>query len=157
MQSAKEDNAVSEWSDSLSMLAQLVQDDQVALLLQDPRMNKGQQVEMLLTIGSDHLVDAAANLLNVMADYGRLELLPEVEQLFSEQKDKDEHSSTVEIISAYEIDAAMEKQIAKLLDGTKVTTKIDKSLIGGVVVRAGDLVIDASVIGRLQQLAVTLH
>ena len=88
-------------------------------------------------------------------------VLPSIAELFLELKDKQESSLDVNIRSAFEVtdDAKAELSRAlktKLDKEIKVETEIDKSLLGGVFIRAGDIVIDGSVKGRLAKLAETL-
>jgi F-type H+-transporting ATPase subunit delta len=97
----------------------------------------------------------------VLAEKNRLSYLPEVEKIFEEERAESEGRSRVEIRSAFELDDAQKSQITSAMSarlGTDVTlsVQVDDSLIGGVVIRAGDLVIDASLRGRMNRLANSL-
>jgi len=94
----------------------------------------------------------------VLAANKRLGLLAEIVALFEQFKAERERSVDVDVLSAFPLDTAAEQQLAtvlkqKLQRDVKLTTRVDSSLIGGVVVRAGDTVIDSSVRGRLKKLA----
>ena len=101
------------------------------------------------------------NFVRVLAEYGRISLVPSIARVFEEERAAHEGRSDVTVISAFELTADQENQISSAMAGrlgTDVTlaVEVDSSLIGGVVIRAGDLVIDASLRGRLNQLSQTL-
>jgi len=97
-----------------------------------------------------------------MAENGRLLVLPEVLQQFNTLRDALEATVDVEVTSAAtlsdeqlnKISAAMEKRLSRKV---KLNCKIDKSVMAGVVIRAGDLVIDGSIRSRLERLADVLQ
>ena len=97
-----------------------------------------------------------------MAENGRLTALPAVLEQFIQLRDAHEATAEVDVISAStlsdsqltKISAAMEKRLSRKV---KLNCKIDKSVMAGVVIRAGDLVIDGSVRGRLERLADVLQ
>ncbi|MGY0565495.1 MAG: F0F1 ATP synthase subunit delta, partial [Paraglaciecola chathamensis] len=98
----------------------------------------------------------------VLAENKRVALLPEISALFAEFKANREKSVEVEVATAFELDAAIQEKLAKALSGklereVSVHTVINKDLIGGVVIRAADIVIDGSVRGRLNNLAEALN
>ena len=91
-----------------------------------------------------------------------MELLPEVTELFQHELAEFKGRGLVEVLSAFELEprfrdtikAIMSKRLGRSVD---ISVKIDPSLIGGVILRAGDLVVDASVRGRLKELGLALH
>ena len=98
----------------------------------------------------------------MLADNKRLALLPEIAALYEQFKANREKSVDVEVATAFELDAAVKDKLATALSGklerdVNVRTTIDKSLLGGVVVRAADVVIDGSIRGRLNKLAETMN
>jgi F-type H+-transporting ATPase subunit delta len=93
-----------------------------------------------------------------MADNGRLSLLLEISQQFAELKAAQEATVEVEVTSALDVSDTEAEQLANVMAKrlhrtVSITTKTDPSLLGGAVIRAGDLVIDGSVRGRLNKLA----
>jgi len=99
--------------------------------------------------------------LRVLAENGRLDLLSDVAALFDQFKQALEATVAVDITSAFDLsteqsDALAADIAAKLQRAVTVTTHTDASLMGGAIIRAGDLVIDGSVRGRLNKLAGTL-
>ncbi len=100
--------------------------------------------------------------MSLLAQNKRLAALPEIAALYETLKSQKEQSVDVEITSAF---ALSDEQASKLAASLKqklgrevnVTTAEDKSLVGGVIIRAGDLVIDGSVRGKLAKLAEKLN
>jgi F-type H+-transporting ATPase subunit delta len=97
-----------------------------------------------------------------MAENGRLKVLPDVLEQFVQLRAASEAIAEVEVTSATalseeqlsKISAAMEKRLSRKV---KLNCKIDKSVMAGVIIRAGDMVIDGSVRGRLERLADVLQ
>jgi len=158
---AREEGKLEQWSEMLEFLKGVVSDRTMAGIIADPRVERARLVELLLDIGEGRLTETGKNFVRVLSYYRRLELLPEIAAVYGELRRRFEGRSRVEVISAYELDPKFEKAIAeamaKRLDReVDISVQVDKSLIGGVIVRAGDLVIDASLRGRLAQLAQAL-
>lgn len=114
-----------------------------------------------MDVCGEELDQAARNFVSVLAENKRLELLPEIAVLFEQYKAEQEQSVDVEVTSAFALNADQQDQLAKALSArlrreVRMQTREDASLIGGIVVRAGDLVIDGSVRGKLAQLAEAL-
>ena len=110
---------------------------------------------------SDGIDEAFRNFVGVLGENDRLELIPTISVQFELLKAEGERSIDVEIESAYEMDAEQLNNLAaalsKRLDRTvQPTTTVNPALIGGVIIRAGDLVIDGSVRGKLHKLAEAL-
>jgi F-type H+-transporting ATPase subunit delta len=146
------------WSKSLGLLGTVVRDKKVAGFLFAPSRSTGEQAQALIDLCGAELDARVQSFVLVLAANKRLALLPEIVQLFEALKAEREKSIDVNVVSAFDMDAAAANQLAAVLKqrlqrDVKLTTTVDSSLIGGVVVRAGDLVIDNSVRGRLKKLA----
>ena len=94
----------------------------------------------------------------MLAANKRLGLLTDIVDLFEQFKAERERTVDVDVVSAFPMDAAAEQQLSALLKNklqreVKLSTRVDSSLIGGVIVRTGDTVIDSSISGRLKKLA----
>jgi len=155
---ARSQDALSDWSGVLSELAALCTQPKVAALIVSPDKTGDQQAEALRSLVEADVSASQQNFINVLAENDRLALLPEVFSLFTELKQALETSIVVEVVSAFELsdgDAAtltrsLEKQLAR---SVSLTHQTDPALLGGAVIRAGDMVIDGSVRGRLAKLA----
>ncbi|HEC15003.1 MAG TPA: F0F1 ATP synthase subunit delta [Sedimenticola sp.] len=158
---AVETDRLDHWSDTLGLLAAIVRDQRVAAAVANPKLESGQRVALLLDICGEHLDQEGQNLVRLLVHNHRLGVLPEIAALYEELKNESQGSLDVKVISAYKVSKAQENQLAKALKkrldrDIRVTSEIDRDLIGGVVIRAGDLVIDGSVRGNLQKLATEL-
>jgi F-type H+-transporting ATPase subunit delta len=95
---------------------------------------------------------------NLLAENKRLSLLPDVSALYETLKANQEQSVDVSIVSAFELGNEQQDKLTQALNAMlsreiNITSTADASLIGGVIVYAGDLVIDGSVKGKLSKLA----
>lgn len=155
---AQEKNALDAWSGDLALLAAYAANDEMASLLVHPSLTANQQAEALKDVCGDKLTDTAKNLVAVLAENKRLTLLPEIAVLFEELKSQLENTVEVDVTTAYRLtkeqSEALKKALtAKLNCEVRISSKVDKSLIGGAIIRAGDLVIDGSLTGKLSKLA----
>jgi len=157
-ETASEESKLTEWSEMLKLLAAVVADAQMKAVLEDPTMDAAALSDFVLGVCGQALSETGNNLVKVLAGAGRLTIIPEINKLYEQLRAEAEGVVEVGVISAYELapeqQAVISEVMAKRL-GRKVeiTHEIDDSLIGGVVIRAGDEVIDASVRGRLKALA----
>ena len=155
---AKEQNDLASWSEQLALLSSLIEHAELRTILQNPGLSDAAQASLLIDIVHEKLSEPVKNFVRVLADNERLLALPAISELYDEYKAEAERVLDVELVSAKPIDNAEQNQLktalqTKLAQAVNMTTNIDESLIGGVVVRAGDIVIDGSVKGRLQSLA----
>lgn len=149
---------LSAWAQQLATGSAVAQAEKMKRLLSSPSLTSEQQATQFLAVCGDELNGKVKNFISVLAEYKRLPLLPEISALYNEFKANREKSVEVEVTTAYELDAAIQEKLAKALSGklerdVSVHTVLDKSLIGGVVIRAADIVIDGSIRGRLNKLA----
>jgi F-type H+-transporting ATPase subunit delta len=149
------------WSGAVQLLAQIAIDPEAAAWLASPRVAADQKAALLIDVGGDRLTPAAKNLVKVLARNQRLPALAEIARLYEELRNDAEGVVEAELISAQ---PATEEQKAKVTAALKarlgrevhLACKTDESLLGGAVIRAGDLVIDGSARGKLGRLASAL-
>ena len=149
------------WSERLALLALVAQDDQIKSLAANPSVPSERVSEVILAVCGDKLGAEGANLVGLLAENKRLALLPEIVQLFEAEKATHEGMLEAHVTTAYELSADQLAGLMAKLEtrfGRKiiVTQSTDTDLIGGVVIQVGDEVMDASVRGGLENLAVTL-
>lgn len=159
---AKEHDALEQWEKMLGLAAAVAGDASMRAYLDQPELDDATKVSAFAEVCGDELDESGCNFVAQLAQNKRLPLLPIILQLFHELLAEQQQFTDVEMISAFELDdAATDKLVAALKKrlGTEVnvTTSVDQSLIGGVLVRAGDTVIDGSVRGRLNRLAEQLN
>lgn len=158
---AVENQAVAKWQEMLAFIAEVTRNEQVGELLSGS-IAPETLAKTFISVCGDEIDEHVQNLIRVMADNGRLTTLPEVLTQFIQLRDSLESTIEVDVISANElseqqsakISAAMEKRLSRKV---KLNCKIDKSVIAGVIIRAGDLVIDGSIRGRLERLTDVLQ
>lgn len=154
---AKEADALQAWSDQLNLLANVVADEEMAALIDSPRISREQLLNLLFDICGDGLNDKGKNLVNVLAENYRLHYLPEIAALYEIERASAEGRVTAEVVSASPLSDAQQNAIAESLKkrlGREVSLEcsVDESLVGGAVIRAGDLVIDGSVASKLERM-----
>lgn len=145
------------WSAALEIAAQVAASPEVRRLIGDPRLEADQLVELFAGVMGERLTQSARNFLKVLINYRRLSLLPEIASQFEHFRRRHEKRLRVQVTSAVELSRDQRRKLAERLSrrfGSEVEmeTDVDKDLLGGLVVRAGDHVIDASVRGRLEKL-----
>ncbi len=158
---AVEHQSLDRWQSMLAFTAEVTRNEQIEELLSGALAPETMSQTFIAVCG-EQLDDAGQNLIKVMAENGRLRVLPEVLQQFIELRASLEAIAEVEVTSATplseeqqaKIAAAMEKRLSRKV---KLNCKIDKSVLAGVIIRAGDMVIDGSVRSRLERLADVLQ
>jgi len=158
---AKANNRLAPWSEALRLGAAVVQDERVQKLLGNPHVEPRQLAELVLEIAGPKLDEPGRNFVYTLADNQRLAYLPEIAEIFDELKDAEEGIVDVTVTSAAPLDDQQRRALAealarKLKREVRLHCDIDKSLIGGAVLRAGDLVIDGSLRSRLDRIAYEL-
>ncbi|MCH8958767.1 MAG: F0F1 ATP synthase subunit delta [Proteobacteria bacterium] len=158
---ACEREKLAQWSEFLGNTASAVSDPRVAGLLNSPRVARAELADLIVELCADEADELAGNFIRVLAQYRRLNVLPEIVTLFEALRAEYENSVDVSLISALPVDQAQQDKIAAALRkrlgrDVRLHCEIDESLIGGAVIRAGDLVIDGSLSGRLARLATEL-
>ncbi|WP_181296000.1 F0F1 ATP synthase subunit delta [Pseudomonas sp. Q2-TVG4-2] len=149
------------WSGMLSLAAVAVEVPQVAELLKNPRLTSESKVQTLVQLLGSDIDEAFRNFVSTLGDNDRLDVLPTIRELFEELKAEAEKTLDVEVQTAFELTPAQLQTLAaalsKRLDRTVNPQQVvNPALIGGVVIRAGDVVVDGSVRGKLSQLAESL-
>lgn len=159
---ASDRQALGEWSDMLALLAAIVDDKDMRRLIESPRLTETQLADLILEVAGANVNEQCANFVRVLADNRRLGLLPDIAVLFEIQRSKAEGRVQAELVTAYPASEAQQAEIVaslrrRLGREIELTCSTDASLLGGAIIRAGDLVIDGSVRGKLQRLGATLN
>jgi F-type H+-transporting ATPase subunit delta len=147
------------WYEALQRAAVAVADPRVKSLLGSPKVTDAQIVD--LVVHASGAPGGASNFIALLAENKRLPFLPEIAVLFEQLKAEAEGFVDVQITSAAPMEAGEQKELVAALErrfGRKVhvETTVDPTLVGGAVVRAGDLTIDGSLKSRLERLALDL-
>lgn len=157
---AVEKQTVSDWNDMLVFAAQVANNQQVSSFIANKAAEE--QANIFISVCAEQINEYGQNLVKVLAENGRLAALPEVAELFTEFKAEYDKEIDVDIISAAELAeaqlvtlvSALEKRFSRKI---KLNCSVDETLVGGLIVKAGDNVIDGSLRGKLNRLATTLQ
>ena len=158
---ARDANATAEWSRGLKTATQIVADPRVAALTKSPQCSAADLGDLIADVAGADLDAAMQNFLRILAENRRLLLLPEIAAHYEELRSEVENTVDVEVVSAVALNAAQQEKLSvalstRLKRKVRMQNSVDATLLGGAVVRAGDLVIDGSLKGRLQRLATDL-
>lgn len=158
---ANETSSVDGWGEALALLSAVASDARMQDLLDQPRLSKEQKGELMLKVISDKLNQQQQNLVRLMAENDRLKALPEVAHQFEIYRAEAEGKVEAEVISAFALSSEQEQAITAMLKSklgrdVSITTSTDESLIGGVIIKAGDTIIDGSMKSQLESLAINL-
>jgi F-type H+-transporting ATPase subunit delta len=159
---AQASKGLAPWSKLLGTAAEGAADPRVARLIGNPHVTGEQLVDLLGGLSGNAGGEAGRNFLRALAENRRLSLLPYIAAQFEALRAEVENVVDVEVIAAQEIASAQEKKLAAALKKrlgreVRMHTRIDAALLGGAIVRAGDLVIDGSLKGRLERLGSALQ
>jgi F-type H+-transporting ATPase subunit delta len=155
------------WSAALDAAKNLLADGRVAKFLANPALSDDKRLDFLTglfqsadekqsVLGGTN--EQGRNFLRLVLEYGRVSVLPEIAEHFEALKAELENTVDVTVTSATKMSAAQEKTVVAALErrlgcNINLSTEIDENLIGGAVIRAGDVVIDGSLRARLEGLA----
>jgi F-type H+-transporting ATPase subunit delta len=158
---ARQGNRLADTSAGLIRAAEAVVDPRVHALLGSPHVTPAQLAELVNGVAGDRLDENGRNFVALLAQNRRLGFLPEIAALFEQMKAEVENAVDVEVTAATALTPDQESRYAaalqkKLGRTVRLHTKVDGSLLGGAVLKAGDLVIDGSIKGRLERLATEL-
>lgn len=157
---AAERDAIDTWSMDLVFLTEVMQHADIASLIANPKVDNQTLTKVLLDICSGHSADVK-NLVRILVDNKRLSIVPHIAVEYERLKAERQNILKVDLLSGYEVSPEQQQELQTVLQQRfgkqiQMNIKVDVSVIGGWMIRAGDKVIDASVKGRLQQLATEL-
>jgi F-type H+-transporting ATPase subunit delta len=149
------------WSELLLAAADAVTHPEVSALISNPRVAKSQLEDLMLALCAAQASAAGRNFIKLLVENQRLVLLPEIAAMFEAMRAEAEKSVDVEVISAFDLNEAQKQKIAAAMKNRmgrdiRLSCKTDSALLGGVIIRAGDKVIDGSARTRLTDLATAL-
>ncbi len=153
--------ALGSWSDALDKLAVIVGDPAVQACVGDPRLSDDQIDGLIVEVAGATLDRDQRNFVRILVENERLKVLPEIRDLFVERKNEHEGVMEADIASAFPIDDASLANLKADLEARfraklTINVRLDPELIGGVRIAVGDEVIDASVRGKLANMAAAL-
>lgn len=159
---AQDNDRLAEWESMLKLAAAVVQQPTMRAALEDPARGAQGSADLLAEVCGDELDSSVRNFITQLAWNKRLIVLPEIARQFHDLVAQRQQFRDVDVVSAFELEDAETDKLAdalrkRLALEVNVSGRVDESLLGGVVIRAGDTVIDGSVRGRLDRLAERLN
>ncbi len=155
---AQEQGDLAGWSAMLEFAAVVAAAPEMVALVDSPNVGADKKVDLFLDVCGDKLTDAGKNFVRVVAENGRMKLLPEIAALYEVERAAAESTVEAEVVSAAELSKAQQKAIitalkARLNRDVTLSCSVDESIVGGAIIRAGDVVIDGSVVSKLDKLS----
>jgi len=160
-QVAQASGQLKEWSALLQAVALIATDADMQAVIGNTSVHRDQLAQLVIDVAGDVVTEQGANLIKLLAENRRLDVAAEIAEQFDTLKAEAEKTVEAEIISAQEVSAAQQSMIADKLKArlgreVSLTCSVDESLMGGAIIKAGDMVIDGSVSGQLNKLSVEL-
>lgn len=164
---AAEQGNLQGWLDHMAAAAVIASDADMQAMFDSPAVSPSEQVDLFLSVyeGIAAIKKPSAefkNFISLLAENNRLPALPAITSAFAMLKQEADGKIEVQVISAFALNNKQQDGIAKSLakkfgKEVNITAEVDESLIAGAIIRAGDLVIDGSLSGRLGKLTTALN
>lgn len=150
------------WMEAMNQIATLTTTPELKDLLVSPTLGSAQKAALLTDILGESSDSSFGRFVAVLAENKRLPLMPEIRELFQLMKAQQENAVDVSVTTAFPIDDDVLQQLRTVLSDrlgrqVKIDSTVDRGLLGGALIRAGDTVIDGSVRGRLDKLAKAMN
>ena len=154
---ARTSGLYNDWSYILKFLSFVIQDKLVKELLLNPMLSVEDKAGFILDVGGSVFFERGAQFVKLLARTERLSLAPAIQVLYEIYRAEAEKKLAVEVISAFKLDDTqliqLKNAISKKFDREiQIKLTIDPGLLGGIVIKAGDEVIDSSLHGQLESL-----
>ena len=153
----KEQGTLDAWGDDLAMLSRIVEDDRIATYLTNPSVAAERRIEAFETSLNTNVQPEARNLARMLVERNRTMLIPDIREMFDAQLRAERGIAVANVTTAEPLNDAEQDVIRQKLEtmtGQKVqlAMEIDPNIIGGVIIRIGDQVIDGSVRNKLEKM-----
>jgi F-type H+-transporting ATPase subunit delta len=158
---AKHQNRLADGSQMLEFAVGVYQDERVQAALANPKVTRRDVEAFMLDLLGERLDQSVRNLIVLLVRNNRLHLLPTIAQLYEQLRAEEENQVDAHIETAFPLsDAQLGELVGRLERRTarrvRARVEVEPELIGGVRVRIGDDVWDASVRGQLASMSVAL-
>ncbi|WHP04423.1 MULTISPECIES: F0F1 ATP synthase subunit delta [Acinetobacter] len=149
------------WSTLLQKLSLMMLDHDFSAYINQPRFTDVDRVNAIWEVIGDKHSQSVKNFITELSRNDRLALLPAISAEYEQLKSQNNNTVEVEIESAFPLDATQEHILAHALEKrfnktVHVTVSVNPALIAGVVIRAGDQVIDDSALNKLEKMRTRL-
>lgn len=160
-EAAQADGTLKVWSGMLNLMAEVTGDPAMRVFLVNPDVENAEKCQAVLDVCGDRLSEQGQNFVRILADNRRLPLVPDIAAVYELFRADAERTIEAQVVSARALTKEQEKRLQTALKkqlGREVviSSTVDETLLGGAIIRAGDLVIDGSATGKLRQLAAAM-
>lgn len=160
-QRAKEIGNAEQWADSLAFVAAVMDDPRILEAATNPKTKREDFTAAFFDLCQGHLDGETGNFVRLLIQNRRLGLAKYIAEQFREYKAEDEGYVEVDVTSAFPLEETEQSKVIAAVEGflnkkAHLRITVDAALIGGVYIRAGDRVIDASVRGQIERLTKSL-
>ena len=151
---ADAEGKLAEWSSVLANIAAVAADERIRTAVGDPNLSAAKVAGLFISVLSGKLSGDAENLVRVLAENSRLDVLAEIRTQYEILRNEREGVVEADVHTAFDLeDAQLADLVARLEKKTgrkvKASVRVDKNLIAGVKVVLGDKVIDGSARAQL--------
>ena len=158
---AVDKGVVAQWQEMLVFAGAVAQDDAINNIITSA-MSADKLAEIVIGVCGEQVDENGQNLIKVLAENQRLQALPAIAELFNEFKADYDKEIEVDVKSALELDAKQQDALGKALEKrlarkVKLNCNVDPSVVAGLVIKAGDMIIDGSVHTKLNRLSDALQ
>jgi F-type H+-transporting ATPase subunit delta len=158
---AVEKQTVAQWQEMLVFAGAVAQDASIKQVLKGA-YSASKLAEIFIGVCGEQIDENGQNLIRVLAENKRLSALPDVATLFNQYKAEFDKEIEVDVTSAIKltkaqqtsISAALEKRLSRKVN---LICNVDKTIVAGLIIKAGDTVIDGSIQTKLNRLADALQ
>ena len=158
---AIQEQQVEQWATELELVGQVLQDEEFSAFLKHAEVSVDQKMKAIETVlpQVDPLV---RNMTNLLVSKGLVDLAADLKDAYTELWDQHAGRQRVGVTSAVELDQQEVDRIGQFVSGlinkeVVVSTQVDESILGGVVIQIGDQLLDGSTRSRLEGLRSRLH
>ena len=154
---ALEKGELEKWLDDLTLLADSVSNQEFLDFLSQPRVSDDDKIKVVREALGDSVGPLALNLMSLLATRNITHMLPEVTDQYQELLDSQQGIERAEVVSAVPLGDDDQRRVTEMLSAmtggdVRLTTRVDAQILGGMIIRIGDRVMDGSTRSRLQAL-----
>lgn len=157
----KEQGTLDAWGDDLAMLARIIADERIATYLTNPSVAAERRIEAFESSLHTNVQPEAKNLAKMLIERDRTMLIPEIREMFDDRLRTERGIAVATVTTAERLNEAEQDLIRQKLEAmyrlqVELAMKIDPDIIGGIIIRVGDQVIDGSVRNKLEKMRTRL-
>lgn len=157
----KERDTLDAWQSDLALLSSLAENETVAIYLTNPSVTPDRKLTALESALDENVQPETRNLVRLLIQRNRTDLIPQIREIFDAQVREDRGIVIAEVTTAERLHEAEQDLVREKLHtltgkSVQLATRIDPEIIGGIIIRIGDQVIDGSVRNKLEKMRTRL-